>query len=155
MIVEEPIRTPGWAPTFNDISAYFCYNVYDEPGASAGRIGVTYSWGGTTMNRHNLTMATDLYQLTMVYGYYKSGTAHRKAVFDLFFRRLPWGNGYAIAAGLEQAIEYLNELHFAKDDLDYLRSLGTVFRRLPRLLGETSIYRGCGCGGRGNPHLPQ
>jgi nicotinate phosphoribosyltransferase len=76
------------------------------------------------MNRHNLTMATDLYQLTMVYGYYKSRTAHRKAVFDLFFRRLPWGNGYALAAGLEQAIEYLNELRYTKDDLEYLRSLG-------------------------------
>ncbi len=75
------------------------------------------------MSKYNSTMATDLYQLTMVYGYYKSGTAHRKAVFDLFFRRLPWNNGYAIAAGLEQAVEYLNNLRFTKDDLDYLRSL--------------------------------
>ncbi len=88
------------------------------------------------MNKHNLTMATDLYQLTMVYGYYKSGTAHRKAVFDLFFRRLPWGNGYAIAAGLEQAIEYLNELHFAKDDLDYLRSLGLFSEDFLDYLGK-------------------
>ena len=75
------------------------------------------------MSRYNLTMSTDLYQLTMVYGYYKTGTAHRIGVFDLFFRRLPWGNGYALAAGLEQAIDYIRELRFSEDDLAYLRSL--------------------------------
>ncbi len=70
----------------------------------------------------NLTMMTDLYQLTMMYGYYKSGTARNRAVFDLFFRRTV-ARGYAIVAGLEQAMDYISSLRFEEDDLDYLRSL--------------------------------
>ncbi len=70
----------------------------------------------------NLTMMTDLYQLTMMYGYYKSGKASQQAVFDLFFRRTV-ARSYAIVAGLEQAMDYLAALRFEEDDLDYLRSL--------------------------------
>ncbi len=70
----------------------------------------------------NLTMMTDLYQLTMMYGYFKSGTASQRAVFDLFFRRTV-ARGYAIAAGLEQAMDYLASLRFEEEDLVYLRSL--------------------------------
>ncbi len=70
----------------------------------------------------NLTMMTDLYQLTMMYGYFKSGTASCRAAFDLFFRRTV-ARGYAIVAGLEQAMDYLAALRFEEDDLDYLRSL--------------------------------
>ncbi|NLJ25649.1 MAG: nicotinate phosphoribosyltransferase [Firmicutes bacterium] len=88
------------------------------------------------MNGHNLTMLTDLYQLTMVNGYFKTGTAHRVAVFDLFFRRLPWGNGYALAAGLEQVIEYLRELRFTADDLAYLRSLQLFSEEFLDYLGQ-------------------
>ena len=72
----------------------------------------------------NLTMLTDLYQLTMMYGYYRCGMADRIGIFDLFFRKSPGGSGYAIAAGLEQAIDFINDLHFADEDLAYLRSLG-------------------------------
>lgn len=75
------------------------------------------------MSKYNLTLATDLYELTMIYGYYKTETAERTAVFDLFFRRLPWDNGFALAAGLEQAIEYVKELRFTGEDIAYLRSL--------------------------------
>ena len=71
----------------------------------------------------NLTMMTDLYQLTMMNGYLKNGMKDNIAVFDLFFRPLQNNSVYAVMAGLEQAIEYVENLHFSDDDLDYLRSL--------------------------------
>lgn len=70
----------------------------------------------------NLTLLTDLYQLTMMSGYFKSGKTEDVAVFDLFFRR----NNiitYSVAAGLEQAIEYIRSIRFTEDDIAYLRSL--------------------------------
>ncbi len=74
------------------------------------------------MSGRNLTLMTDLYQLTMMNGYYLSGNYKNKAVFDLFFRANDQIN-YAVAAGLEQAIEYIKELKFTDDDLEYLHSL--------------------------------
>lgn len=71
----------------------------------------------------NLTMLTDLYQLTMMYGYYKKGIHERVAVFDMFFRRPVGESSYAVMAGLEQLIELINDLHFEKEDTDYLRTL--------------------------------
>lgn len=68
-------------------------------------------------------LTTDLYQLTMAYGYWKNGMADREAVFHLFFRNNPFESGFAIAAGLEQALEYLEGLSFEQEDLDYLASL--------------------------------
>lgn len=70
-----------------------------------------------------LTMATDLYQLTMMYGYLKAGRAEKEAVFDLFYRENPCGGGYAITAGLEQVIDYVANLRFSPDDVSYLRGL--------------------------------
>ena len=68
-------------------------------------------------------MMTDLYQLTMMYGYFKHGMAGNEGVFDVFFR--PKSNiTYAIAAGLQSVIDYINNLHFGPEDLAYLRSLG-------------------------------
>lgn len=72
----------------------------------------------------NLTLMTDFYQLTMMQGYFKN-KRNNMVVFDLFYRTNPCGNGYAVAAGLEQAISYLKELHFSKEDIAYLRSLST------------------------------
>lgn len=72
---------------------------------------------------NNLTLLTDLYQLTMMNGYHICKLDERRAVFDVFYR----GNGgysYAIAAGLEQAIDYILNLHFDETDIEYLRSLG-------------------------------
>lgn len=70
----------------------------------------------------NLTMLTDLYQLTMMYGYFKHDMADNEGVFDVFFR--PRSNiTYAIAAGLQSVIEYINNLHFDENDIAYLRSL--------------------------------
>ncbi len=71
----------------------------------------------------NLTMLTDLYQLTMMYGFYRCGMSEKAAVFDLFFRKAPGGSAYAIAAGLEQAIAFVNNLHFEDEDIEYLRTL--------------------------------
>lgn len=71
----------------------------------------------------NLTLMTDLYELTMMNGYLKNGMKNNVAVFDLFFRPLQNNSVYAIMAGLEQAIEYIENLHFDENDLDYLRSL--------------------------------
>lgn len=71
----------------------------------------------------NLTLMTDLYELTMMNGYLKNGMKNNIAVFDLFFRPLQNNSVYAIMAGLEQAIEYIENLHFDENDLDYLRSL--------------------------------
>ena len=72
----------------------------------------------------NLTMMTDLYQLTMMYGYYKGNKMNQTVVFDMFFRK-PDGmeSSYAIAAGLEQVVEYIENLHFSDEDIDFLRSL--------------------------------
>ena len=70
----------------------------------------------------NLTLLTDLYELTMMQGYFCS-QKNETVVFDLFYRKNPSNGGYAIAAGLEQAITYIKELSFSYDDVEYLRSL--------------------------------
>lgn len=72
----------------------------------------------------NLTMMTDLYQLTMMYGYFKAGMRNNTATFDMFYRSKDESTHYAVFAGLEQLIEYLENLRFDDDALDYLRSLG-------------------------------
>ncbi|MEP6861706.1 MAG: nicotinate phosphoribosyltransferase [Deltaproteobacteria bacterium] len=71
----------------------------------------------------SLALLTDLYQLTMAYGYWKSGVADREAVFHLTFRRAPFGGGYAVAAGLGPALEFLERFRFTADDLAYLATL--------------------------------
>ena len=75
------------------------------------------------MSTLNLTLLTDLYELTMMQGYYKNGT-NETVVFDAFYRTNPSGGGFAIAAGLEQMVDYINNLHFSEDDIAYLGSLG-------------------------------
>jgi nicotinate phosphoribosyltransferase len=71
----------------------------------------------------SLALLTDLYQLTMAYGYWKSGTADKESVFLLHFRKPPFGSGFTIACGLAPAVELLERFRFAEDDLDYLGSL--------------------------------
>lgn len=70
----------------------------------------------------NLTMLTDFYEITMANGYHSSGMTDDIAYFDMFFRKIPDGGGYAIFAGLEQVIEYLKGLEFTEEDIEYLRS---------------------------------
>ena len=72
----------------------------------------------------NISILTDFYELTMANGFFESGRKDDIGVFDLFFRRVPDAGGFAIAAGLEQAIDYLSNLHFTDNDIDYLRSKG-------------------------------
>jgi len=71
----------------------------------------------------NPALFTDLYQLTMAFGYWKAKLHTHQSVFHLFYRKNPFGGGYALAAGLADAIDYLNQLHFAPDDLNYLATL--------------------------------
>ena len=72
----------------------------------------------------NYTMLCDFYELTMGNGYFQTGLDKRICYFDVFFRDVPDGGGFAIAAGLEQVIDYIQKLRFSEDDLDYLRSKG-------------------------------
>lgn len=71
----------------------------------------------------NLTMLTDLYELTMMYGYFKEGMQKNEGIFDLFFRPKE-DVVYAVMAGTESVVEYINNIHFAEEDIAYLRSLG-------------------------------
>ena len=71
--------------------------------------------------RLNLTMLTDFYEITMANGYFETGMADNIAYFDMFFRRVPDGGGYAIMAGVEQVIEYLKNLKFTDEDIEFLR----------------------------------
>jgi len=73
------------------------------------------------MKRKDLTLLTDFYEITMAGGYFETGRAEEIAYFDLFFRRVPDGGGFAIMAGLEQVIEYLSDLNFTDEDIAYLR----------------------------------
>lgn len=75
------------------------------------------------MNYDNLTLLTDLYELTMMQGYLDTGSKER-VVFDLFYRKNPCDGAYAITCGLDQAIDYIKGLHFDSEDIDYLRSTG-------------------------------
>jgi len=69
----------------------------------------------------NMTMLCDFYELTMANGYFRKGYQEKITYFDLFFRRVPDGGGFAIAAGLEQVIDYVKALHFDAEDIEYLR----------------------------------
>ena len=76
--------------------------------------------------RLNLSMLFDFYEMTMANGYFRQGMQDRITYFDVFFRRVPDGGGFAIAAGLEQLVEYIQDLHFDEDDIAYLRSKDLV-----------------------------
>ena len=75
-------------------------------------------------SHQNMTMLCDFYELTMGNGYLRSGKADQICYFDLFFRQVPDGGGFAIAAGLEQVVDYISNLHFEPEDIEYLRGRG-------------------------------
>ena len=77
----------------------------------------------TQFAERNISMVMDLYELTMANGYLNSKDRERKVVFDVFYRQNPDRGGFAIFAGLEQVIEYIEKLHFSQDDIKYLQSL--------------------------------
>lgn len=74
------------------------------------------------MRANNLTLLTDFYELTMMQGYFKNPT-NQTVIFDMFYRTNPCGGSFAITAGLEQMIEYIENLHFSEEDIEYLRGL--------------------------------
>ena len=76
------------------------------------------------MSERNLTLLTDFYELTMMQGYFKEKDANETVIFDAFYRNNPVGSGYSICAGLDQVIDYVKNLHFDEDDIDYLRTTG-------------------------------
>ncbi len=76
------------------------------------------------MKKENMAMLCDFYEFTMSNGFFKNGFYKRSVYFDVFFRKVPDNGGFAIAAGLEQVIDYIRELHFDDEDIEYLRSKG-------------------------------
>lgn len=74
------------------------------------------------MDKENLTLLTDFYELTMMQGYFKNDS-NDTVIFDVFYRTNPSGSGYAICAGLDQVIDYIKNIHFSNEDIEYLRSL--------------------------------
>src|SRR5215468_6867698 len=77
----------------------------------------------TQKDRISPALLTDLYQLTMAYGYWKEGMLEHEAVFHLFYRQQPFNGGYTVSCGLSDAIGYLENFRFQGDDLDYLAGL--------------------------------
>ncbi|MCH4239131.1 MAG: nicotinate phosphoribosyltransferase [Oscillospiraceae bacterium] len=78
----------------------------------------------TTLEKTNLTMLTDFYEITMANGYFANGFRDKIAYFDMFFREVPDKGGFAIMAGVQQVVDYLKDLHFMPEDIDYLRKCG-------------------------------
>ena len=84
----------------------------------------------------NYTMLFDFYELTMGNGYFQTGLTDRICYFDVFFRNVPDGGGFAIAAGLEQVIRYIQDLHFDPEDVDFLRTKGLFSEEFLQFLLE-------------------
>ena len=78
----------------------------------------------TQFDKRNISMMMDLYEMTMANGYYADGDSETIVTFDVFYRKNPDGGGFSIFAGLEQVVEYIENLHFEKDDIEYFRGLG-------------------------------
>ena len=79
------------------------------------------------VNKTNDALLCDFYELTMGNGYYQNGFYRKKTYFDVFFRNVPDNGGFAIAAGLEQVIDYIENLHFTSEDIAFLLSLIHIY----------------------------
>lgn len=103
----------------------------------------------------NYTLLCDFYELTMGNGYFQTdGYADQICYFDVFFRNVPDGGGFAIAAGLEQVIDYIENLRFTEEDIAYLAGKGLLLRGLSGLSAHLPLHgRPVGCAG-GHSHLP-
>ncbi len=88
------------------------------------------------MSERNLTLLCDFYELTMANGYFELGKGDEIAYFDVFFRTLPDGGGFAIAAGLAQVIEYIKDLKFTEEDIEYLRGKGIFSEKFLAYLAD-------------------
>ena len=77
----------------------------------------------TSLYRPSLALLTDLYQLTMAYAHWKTGSYRKEAVFHLYFRNHPFAGGFTVACGLARAKEFITDFRFSDEDLAYLRTL--------------------------------
>lgn len=93
------------------------------------------------MNENRLALLTDFYEFTMSNGYFKRGFTNKTVYFDVFFRKVPDNGGFAIAAGLSEIIEYIENLRFSEDDIEYLRSKGLFDREFLKYL-ENFEFKG-------------
>lgn len=91
------------------------------------------------MNAEMMTLHTDKYQINMMYAHWVNGTHKTMAVFDAYFRKLPFGNGYAVFAGLERIVNYIKELHFDEAAIEYLSTLEEQYD--PAFLDELRNFR--------------
>ena len=107
-----------------------------------------------TANGINLTMLCDFYELTMGNGYFLSDRKDRISYFDVFFRRVPDAGGFAIAAGLEQIVSYIQNLHFDPEDIAYLRSRGIFDERFLSYLENFSFSGDIWAVPEGTPIFP-
>ena len=108
-----------------------------------------------TSEKLNLTMLCDFYELTMSQGYFEKGYKDRITYFDLFFRRCPDGGGFAIAAGLEQIIDYIQNLHFSAEDIEYLRGRKLFTEEFLAYLAEFRFTGDIWAVPEGTPIFPQ
>lgn len=107
------------------------------------------------IDNRNLTMLMDLYELTMANGIFDSELRDTVAYFDMFFRRVPDQGGYAIMAGIEQLIEYLNNLHFDDDDIEYLEGLNLFSKEFIDYLRDFEFSCDVWAVPEGTPIFPQ
>ena len=103
----------------------------------------------------NMTMLCDFYELTMGNGYFASGYRDRITYFDIFFRQVPDNGGYAIAAGLEQIIDYIEDLHFSADDIAYLRGRGIFSEEFLQYLADFKFTGDIWAVPEGTPVFPR
>ncbi len=106
------------------------------------------------MNEKNLSMLCDFYEFTMSNGYYKNGFYKRNVYFDVFFRKVPDNGGFAIAAGLEQVISYIKNLHFSEDDISYLRTKGIFDEQFLEYLSNFKFHGDIYAVPEGTPVFP-
>ena len=93
------------------------------------------------MDRQNLTLLTDLYELTMMQGYFKNKEENNTVIFDAFFRNNPFGGGYSIMCGIEQLVKYIKELHFSKEDISISKSSISAKKTSIICAGSASLTR--------------
>ena len=104
--------------------------------------------------KRNLTMLADFYEFTMANGYLENGMGDTIAYFDMFYRKVPDGGGYAILAGVEQLVEYLDDLHFTAEDIEYLRSKGCFCEKFLDYLANFKFCCDVWCIAEGTPVFP-
>lgn len=108
----------------------------------------------TSFAKRHFSLLCDFYELTMSNGYMSNGMSERITYFDLFFRRVPDEGGFAIAAGLEQVIEYIKALSFTSEDIDFLRSKGTFSESFLKYLAEFNFSGDIWAVREGTPVFP-